>query len=162
ILLAADFGAMFGRPLYRQAELLVQFLHDDPSWLLGVFRPPGMQWRIVTPGLIFVYYAAFIALVMRAREVTSRRRVVAAGVAYGLLFYVLFYYWTAVALGLLLGMLVDAGRRRLYLQVSWIGGLIGLPIVISGLLMRHSAAEALVRFNLFLPVARWDALSCSI
>ena len=28
--------------------------------------------------------------------------------------------------------------------------------------MRLSAAEALLRFNLFLPVARWDSLSCSI
>jgi hypothetical protein len=66
VLLTADFGSMFGRPLVQQADLLGGFLRQDPSWFLGMFRPPGMQWRVVTPGLIFVYYATFLALLLRA------------------------------------------------------------------------------------------------
>jgi hypothetical protein len=162
VLLTADFGSMFGRPLVRHADLLGRLLRQDPSWLQGFFRPPGMQWRVVTPGLIFVYYAAFLALLVRAREAPSRRRTVAAGLAFGLLFYVYFYYWTAVTLGLLLAALLDTGRRRLYVHVGGLGWLLGLPVLVSGFRMRGWAAEALMRFDLFLSVARGNVLSYSV
>jgi hypothetical protein len=162
LLLTADVGAMFGAPIYRQADVLGQIVRGDDTWFRGDFRPPGMQWRITTPGEIFLYYAGFLVLMLRAREAPNRSRLVAAGAAFGLLFYVYFYYWTAAALGLLLGAQLDRGRRRMYLHVAWIGVLIGLPTIAAGLFLKGNATDALSRFDLFVPVPRLKSLSHSI
>src|SRR5207248_3204022 len=71
------------------------------------------QWRILNPVLCWPWWLAFFALVARAVAAPTRWRVVAAGVACGLLFYVYFYLWTAAVAGLVLAAVVSAALRRL-------------------------------------------------
>ena len=109
--------------------------------------------------MTMVYFLALIWSVLRAREVPSRARIVLAGFCFGLLFYVYFYYWTAVGLALLFALALDAGHRRIYFHVGWLGGLIGLPIVISDFLLkrgRPSVTDWLNRCDRFLAIGRFD------
>lgn len=155
ILLTTDIGSMFGAPLIHQATLARQLSisHIHP-WLRTSWRPAGVQWRVLTPGEIFIAFAIYLTLLLRAHARPSRGRIATAGAAFGMLFYIYFYYWTAAGLALLLGVLVDRGRRRVHLHVGWIGALIGLPWVVVGMLKHDASAEAFTRFNLFLPIGR--------
>jgi hypothetical protein len=79
----------------------------------------------------------------------------------GLIFYVYFYYWTAAGLALLIALAVDVGYRRVYFHIGWIGGLIGLPMVVSDFLLRKSepsVTDWLHRCNRFLTIGRFDGM----
>ena len=73
-----------------------------------------------------------------------------------------FYYWTAIGLALLVGWAFDAGHRRVYFHAGWIGGLVGLPAVIFGMIQRQTTlTEVLERLDLFLKCRRFDDLFIS-
>jgi hypothetical protein len=79
----------------------------------------------------------------------------ATGLGFGVLFYLYHYYWMAVGLGLVLGVLSDSGRRRVYLVAGCLGSLVGLPAVVNSILYRRAMpAGAFERIDAFLAVAR--------
>ena len=88
----------------------------------------------------------------------SRGRLLASGVGFGLLFHVYFYFWTSACLGLALAWLLDAGHRRVYFHTGWIGGLIGLPAIVAGAMLKKGSPEWLHRTDNFLPIARLSEL----
>ncbi|MBX6312331.1 MAG: hypothetical protein IRY99_05340 [Isosphaeraceae bacterium] len=99
-----------------------------------------------------------LCLLARARQRPSWPRVVGAGLSFGVLFHV-YYYWTAAGLGLLLALAPDAGHRRVYRDTAGIGGLIGLPALLSGLsLKRQAAPDWALRMDYWLPIPRFSEL----
>lgn len=159
LLLIADTGAMFGVPLWFPYLVTNEVRHGVSEWLRTPFRPAGVQWRVTTPGLIFLFIAVYLAVLMQARAQPQKRWIAAAGAMFGMLFYVYFYYWTAAALGLCLAFLFDRGKRAVYVHTAWIGLIIALPALGQGMTTRATASEALRRFDLFLPVSRYEAIS---
>lgn len=171
VFLLADIGLLSGRLFLNQfwyTALLVSgrgesivtgapVLGNVPI-LAGI---PGVcpQWRIITPGLSLAVLLLHLWLVARARTKLTWPRIVAAGIGFGLLFHTYFYYWTAAGLALVLALLLDAGHRRLYFHTGWIGGLIGLPAIISGFLIKQTySSDWLVRTDHFVPVGRFGHL----
>ena len=65
----------------------------------------------------------------------------AAGAAFGLLFYVYFYYWVAVAAALGLAAVSDLRRWRTYAGVLVVGSALGAPALIANMLTKATAAE---------------------
>lgn len=131
-LTVSDPGFVGGQPWFRQAQITAQVLSGRiPADLLDNRPQIHREWRVITPAISLPFLLAFAWLLSRAREAPSRGRIVASGIAYGLLFHVYFYFWTAatVALGLLA--LVDRSKRRVALGTGVLGGLIGLPAVLS-------------------------------
>jgi hypothetical protein len=171
IFLLADIGLLAGRPLVNQATYLVRLVTGDgerhfvTTPVLGnvpvLAGIPGVcpQWRIITPGLNLVFLLMYLWLLARARTKPTWPRIVGAGVGFGLLFYAYFYYWTAAGLALVFALVLDASHRRVYFNTGWIGGLVGLPPVISSaLLKRATSPDWLHRSDLFLPISRFSQL----
>ena len=78
---------------------------------------------------------------------------------FGLLFYVYFYYWTAAGLALVLAWALDAGHRRVYFHAGWIGGLLGLPGVVSDFFLKqHLSPDFFVRCDRLVPIGRFTEL----
>ena len=84
-----------------------------------------LEWRIINPATTMVYLIAFIWAVLRAREAPTRARIATAGLTFGVLFYVYFYYWTAAGFAILIALVLETCHRRVYFQTGWIGGLSG-------------------------------------
>ena len=121
----------------------------DPSWVA----------KSITPATTMVYLIALIWAVLRAREAPSRSRIAVAGLTFGLLFHVYFYYWTAAGLALILALALDAGYRRVYFHVGWIGGLIGLPAILADFIWTHGRPnDWLLRIDKFVSIGRFDEL----
>jgi hypothetical protein len=159
VVLLCDGGLIEGRPIYRQAARSAQVAAGQGGGLFAGKPDLHPEWRISTPGVTMAYLIALLWAVSRAREVPTRGRIALAGLTFGLLFYVYFYYWTAAGLALLIALALDAGHRRVYFQVGWIGGLIGLPSVISDYLLKQkTASDWLERTDKFLPIGRFDEL----
>ncbi|MBX6314799.1 MAG: hypothetical protein IRY99_18060 [Isosphaeraceae bacterium] len=161
ILLLADHGSSIGQPLFRHMVCLGQWLSAEFGGQSGFDLKSlhNITFRIANPGLTLIYLLLHLWLIARARERPTWPRIIAAGLGFGLLFYVYFYYWTAAGLALMLALLLDAGHRRVYFHTGWIGGLIGLPAVISGILLKRSTAlNWQLRSDFFVPIARFSEL----
>lgn len=117
------------------------------------------QQRILNPLLVWPWWLAFLALTARAVSRPQLFRAIAAGVACGLLFHVYFYLWTTAVVGLSLAAIVDRTRWRIYLAVLVLGGLIGLPAIVSAARYRAEfGSDWLHRTDKFLPIGRFDEL----
>src|SRR6185295_2632837 len=82
-----------------------------------------------------------------------------AGIGLGLLFYTYFYFWTSATLALLLGLIVDLPRHKVYFHTGWIGGLIGLPsLLLDAAAKSASSTDWLHRSNKLLPISRFSEL----
>ncbi|HEV3167954.1 MAG TPA: hypothetical protein VGZ22_28390 [Isosphaeraceae bacterium] len=170
-LMLADIGSISGRLLVNHVWYFTM-LATGQSERLMLASPvlgtvpilagiPGAcpQWRIITPGLSFAFLLVYVWLVARARARPTWPRLVAAGVSFGLLFHIYFYYWTAAGLALLLALALDAGHRRVYFYTGLIGGLLGLPALISGFLIKRAyPADWLERSDVFVPIGRLSHL----
>ncbi len=161
VILLSDPGLVHGFPLIRLVNRAIK-IALAPS---HSFFPGGqwiyLGWRVVNPAMTMPYLMAFIWAVTRARASPTHCRIVVAGLVFGLLFYVYFYYWTAAGLALVLAMALDAGHRRVYFHSGWIGGLLGLPAVVSDFLLKQrlpSVTESLLRQERFMPIGRFDEL----
>jgi hypothetical protein len=170
-LMLSDIGSICGRLLVNQFWYFTMLVTGQServmitSPVLGtvpiIAGIPGVcpQWRIITPGLSFAFLLLYVWLVARARARPTWPRLVGAGVGFGLLFHVYFYYWTAAGLALLLALALDAGHRRVYFHAGWIGGLLGLPSVVEGFLFKRSnPADWLERSDVFVPIDRFSHL----
>lgn len=171
VILLADIGLIAGRPLVNHfwyfTELVTgrsdKLMMSAPSLgyvpiLSGI---PGVcpQWRIITPGLSLAFLLLDLWLLARARAQPSWGRIVGAGAGFGLLIHTYFYYWTAAGLALLLGLLIDPERRKVYFHAGWIGGLIGLPAILANARVKHAyPADWLERSDHFVPIDRFSHL----
>jgi hypothetical protein len=127
VYLLSEGGLLEAKPLFRQFKhTLMSLAGLDFELFLG---KPQMhpEWRIITPGLSLGALLLFVILHARARERPTRARIIASGLAFGLLVHTYFYFWIAVAGGLVLAMLIDRPAWRTHLHALWIGGLAGLP-----------------------------------
>ena len=122
---------------------------------------PGVcpQWRIITPGVSFAFLLFHLWLVARARARPTWLRIVGAGIGFGLLVHTYFYYWTAAGLALVLALVLDAGRRKVYFHTGWIGGLVGLPAIVANILIKRSyPSDWLERCDVFVAIGRLEHL----
>ena len=159
VFMLADVGATKGLPLARTAILAGQMATGRGGALFDDFPRVQPEWRIITPAMSLAFLLLHLWLLARARDRPTAARIAAAGAGFGLLFYAYFYYWTAAGLALLVALALDAGRRRVYFFTGAIGGLIGLPAVVSGMLAKHATApDWLPRNDTFLPIARTSEL----
>jgi hypothetical protein len=159
LILLCDHGLTYGTPfvrLFRWAAISALLPAISPlaggNWI-------HLEWRIINPATTMVYLIAFIWAVLRAREAPTRAWIATAGLTFGVLFYVYFYYWTAAGLAILLALVLDVGHRRVYFHAGWIGALIGLPAILSDYLIMHSRpADWLARNDRFVPIGRFEHL----
>jgi hypothetical protein len=154
-LLLTDCGLLFGRPIVRQIGVAARVALGRTDDLLATLPQIHTEWRILSPGLSLAWLLLFLGLLDRAREAPTRKTIALAGISFGLLFYVFFYSWTAAALALALALAIDAEKRRVHAHTAWIGGLVGLPALVSGM---RSPTEWLLRSDLFLPIPRTSEL----
>jgi glycosyltransferase involved in cell wall biosynthesis len=155
----ADTGLLTGHLFIRQCLVSYQVLSGQTAELLANKPIIHEQWRIITPGLSLMFLLIYLWSLSRVRREPSGSRCAHAGLAFGLLFYVYFYYWTAALLGLCLAAILEAGHRRIYVHTAWIGGLLGIPAVISGYLLKHSGlSDWSLRNDYFLPIFRFSEL----
>jgi hypothetical protein len=159
LLLLNDFGMLEFRPLVRPWLVAWQVLTGQTGGLFDTKPLVCTQWRIATPCLTMPYLLLFVGLHARARLAPSQLRRFASGVGFGLLFYVYFYYWTAAALALGLAVVFDAGHRRVSWDTAWIGGLLGIPSLVSSYLVKRATApDWLLRSDKFLAIDRFSEL----
>jgi len=162
--LVADIGNFPRHPFYKQVVAFFQTFVGPIPGFADYFHSGHVElhqhFRIINPGVSLPFLWFHIYLLMRARDRPTAGRVVASGVSFGVLFYIYFYYWTAAGLALLLGLLVDVGRRRVYWQSGWIGVVVGLPSLISSAALKRNADPSwAVRNTLFAKIPRTRDLS---
>jgi hypothetical protein len=148
-------GLLLGRPIARQVGVAARVALGRADDLLATLPQVHTEWRILSPGLSLAWLLLFLGLVDRAREAPTKKTIALAGISFGALFYVFFYSWTAAALALALAFAIDAEKRRVHAHVAWIGALVGLPAILSGMQAR---ADWLLRSDLFLPIPRTSEL----
>lgn len=159
IFFMADVGVFSANPLWKQGVVAFQAATGRAPGLFDTFPQLLVQWRIITPALSFGYLLLHIWLLARARERPTWPRLFASGIGFGLLFHSYFYYWTSAGLALVLALALDAGHRRVYFHTGWIGGLIGLPAIVSGYLVKRAySPDWLHRTDNFLPIARFSEI----
>jgi hypothetical protein len=159
MILLSDGGLISGHPLFRQATHSAMIMSGRGDSLLSGSPILHPEWRICTPALTMAYLIVTIWAVSEARNVSSRGRIALAGLTYGLLFYVYFYYWTSVGLALVIAMVLDFRHWRAYFKIGLIGVIVGLPSLVTDLLMKNSTtADWLPRTDKFLQIGRFDEL----
>lgn len=159
VFLMADIGLLTSHLLVKQMAVFSQLVAGQPGALFETNPQIHVQWRIISPALSLAFLLIYLWFLARARTRPTWSRITWSGLAFGLLFYAYFYFWTAAGLGLLLAMVLDAGHRRVYFHTSWIGGFIGVPSLASGVLLKQStSSEWLLRHDLFLPISRFSEL----
>lgn len=161
IVLMGDAGILWLRPVGLQVNYVFRLALDMPGNLLDASPRVHPQWRLISPGLSLGPLLIHVWLAARALERPTMGRVAAAGIGFGVLFYVYFYAWTASGLALAILGLAAVARRRW--PASWtiglIGTVVGAPAVVSGMMLRRSAAAGwLQRSDKFLPIGRLDEL----
>ncbi len=153
IIMLVDCGVSTAEPLVIQAVRTFQtavgrlpVLYDGQD-LLG-------QWRIIDPALGMPFLLLQVFFVSVAVEKPQGRSVpLAAGISTALLFYVWFYYWTAVVAALVVGFVLDRHARRTYAKILGIGLAAGAPAIIEGLITRSLLdQQAFHRIGFFAPV----------
>ncbi len=159
-LLLADAGLMFATPAFRSVRIAIAVLTGQSLSELRAFPMVFPQWRIITPAANIFSLLLNIILMQRARDRPTRLNLVLAGLSVGLLFHTYFYYWTAAGLALALCFVLDAGHRRIYFHSGWIGGLVGLPVIVAGMqLKRAGLIDWMARSSTFLPIPRTSGLT---
>ncbi len=159
IFFLVDTGIFSANPFWRQWLVAQRLAVGQVAGLLDAYPSLLIQWRIITPGLSFAYLLLHIWLISRARDKPSHGRILLSGIGFGLLFHCYFYFWTAAGLALVMALVLDAGHRQVYFHTGWIGGLVGLPAVVSGYLIKRAfTSDWLHRTDNFLPIARFTEL----
>jgi hypothetical protein len=159
LLLLTDIGMMEFRPLVRLGLVAWQLMSGHTGDLFTTKPLIFKQLRIASPCLTMPYLLLFLGLHARAHRTPSLLRQIVSGLGFGLLFYVYFYYWTAALLALALAAVLDAGHRRVSVNTTWIGALLGVPGLVSSYLLRRSTAEDwLLRSDKFLAIDRFSEL----
>jgi hypothetical protein len=150
-----DSGWLVMRPFVHQWTLLASVLLNRSGEIFAHNPSIHRDWRIISPVVVLPFLILHIWALRRSVENFSPVRVVCSGLAFGLLFFAYFYFWTAAGLALLLGVFVDRARWRIYFHTGWIGGLAGVPELARMLLTRQGqGSEWMQRFDEFVPIPR--------
>jgi hypothetical protein len=156
--LLTDGGMISGQLLYAHAKA-VAALMALPAGTLIEQRHGLTQWRILNPSLSLPWLLVYLWLVARAIKVPSAWRTGMAGAAFGLLFHVYFYLWTAAGLGLLVAAVLDPKRWKTYLPIGCIGVALGAPALWHNYSFRQAyGTEWMLRSDKFLPVGHLNEL----
>ncbi len=118
--LLADPGVLNGQLGYALSKATAKAVLHPEALATSPDTPNAMsltQWRLLNPVLSWPWWLVFFWATGRAVAVPSRWRILGAGVACGLLFYVYFYLWTAAIVGLVLTIGIDRQRWRVWLGV---------------------------------------------
>lgn len=159
IILMTDIGVNSGWIMYRHFITATKIAVGNPGNLFQTYPQLLFQWRIITPGMSLAYLLLHMWLFHLALSKPTRMRILLAAASFGLLFYVYFYFWTSATLALLIGMLIDAKNRKIYLSVGIFGILFGLPqLVINARIKTNSNQEWLPRTDNFLPIPHFSEL----
>jgi hypothetical protein len=160
IFFLTDIGMLEFRPLLRLPWVAWQVASGRPGALFASKPMIFRQFRLATPCLTMPYLLLFIGLHARARSIESGYRQIAAGLGFGLLFYVYFYYWTAAALALTITTAFDTGHRRVSLNSALIGGFVAIPSLVASYRTQASTpVDWLHRSDKFLAIGRFTELS---
>ncbi len=154
-----DDGVTDGRPMDRTVVKLIELTRPASGLLSEEWVPYLRQYRLITPGNSWFFMGLFVLLLLRARRLETRSSTAWTAGAFGLLFYVYFYYWTAAGATLVLLCLFDRPRWRRYVAVGLGGALLGLPALLANSSAKHTQGEGwLQRLDLFLPVHHFDGI----
>lgn len=156
IVLLLDCGAREGAPVLESARaLVISIVVGAHNFFVSPRYDFLSPWRIVDPALGMPFVLLNLGLVVRAVKRPTPASIVLAGISTGLLFYVYFYFWTAVLLALAIALLLDRASYRAYAGTLLIGGILGAPSLIWGLSVRRAVSlEALQRMDLFIAIPR--------
>jgi hypothetical protein len=158
-ILLSDSGMITSHLLVKQWQLVARVLTGRVGDLFGSLPRLHPEWRIVNPGPTLPFLLFHVWTLARARARPTLDRLALSGLAFGLLFSVYFYYYTAACVALGLALVLDSGHRKVYAHTLWIGGLVGLPALLSALSFSHSTpADWLLRTDKFLPIPRFSRL----
>jgi hypothetical protein len=154
VVLMVDCGAREGVPLLESARAFMSSMVVGAHSFFGLPRYDFVSpWRIVDPSVGLPFVLLNIGLVVRAVRRPTATSILLAGISTGLLFYIYFYFWTAVLLALAIALLLDRASYRAYAGTMLIGGILGLPSLISGLSVRRAVSlEGLQRMDLFIAI----------
>jgi hypothetical protein len=154
-----DVGMLEFKPLLRLAWVVWQVASGHPGLLFESNPMIFRHFRIATPCLTMPYLLLFIGLHVRARAFPTLRRQIVAGISFGLLFYVYFYFWTAAAIALVIAAVLDPPHRRLSLHSGAIGGLLAVPtLCLSMQTWASASADWLHRSDKFLHIPHFAEL----
>jgi hypothetical protein len=155
VFLLTDGGWLVMRPFVYQGAALARVVLGRSAELFAHNPSIHREWRIVSPVVALPFLFFYLWALRRSVEKFSPAGVFCSGLAFGLLFFAYFYFWTAAGLALLLGFLVDSAHWRTYFHTGWIGGLVGSPELARMLFTRHGAgSEWMQRFDEFVPIPR--------
>jgi hypothetical protein len=153
-----DSGMMFGQLIRRELEIVVSLAKGSDWFLTGVPRLMP-HFRVVTPGLAMPALLFHFGAILRARQGGIPVWWVLAVGSFGLLFYVYFYYWTMVAIGLALAVVCDRAGWRLYVLVLFGGLILGAPALWEQFQVRESTSpDWLLRTNKFVAIGHFEEL----
>ncbi len=141
ILMLSDQGFVEGQPLRLHLQTGWHLLSGDNSAEMEGMSRILRQFRLITPGVSWVWLGAAVLATRRWTLGSSAAWFWTASVAFGLLFYVYFYYWVAFTAALGLAALADNRRWRRYAGVLVTGGALGVPSLVSSVLTKATAAE---------------------
>ncbi len=153
-----DCGVQNAHMLHKQFRVLYNVMVHGIEGPISVIPNLLLQWRIMTPGLSYLFLLMAILGVSHAvRNPDGKKNWIIAGIGCGVLYYIYFYFWTTISLALFLFFLVFAERRKELFIAGITTILVGLPAVISNFLFKQNAnPEWLPRLDYFLPIDRFS------
>ncbi len=162
LILMTDRGMVHGTLFYRYLGDIKNIITNTPiHFPTDLEYPyfPLIQWRLITPGLSLSFLLIHIWSLRFSLNRPNKARILLAGVGYGLLFYVYFYYWTTATLAMLIAILIDFKNRKTYLFVGFLGLVVGLPsIIINASIKARTNSDWLPRTDNFLPIPHFSEL----
>jgi hypothetical protein len=159
LLLMADGDLLTGRLFLRQVAVTGDLLAGGAQQLLATKPNLMPQWRIMTPGLSLGFLLVYTWALLRAIDLRTRMALALAGAAFGILFYVYVYYWTAAGLSLLACAALFPRDRSVFVTTGVVGGLLGAPAVIRDSLFRAEwNADWLARTDKFVEIGHFQEL----
>jgi hypothetical protein len=165
VFLLTDGGWIVMRPFIYPWSVLAGVVLERSGEVFAHNPSIHREWRIISPVVVLPFLFVYLWALRRSVQKFSRTfswsffgsGVVWSGLAFGLLFFAYFYFWTAAGLGLLLGIVVDRERWRVYFHTGWIGCLIGAPELARMLVTRSAAgSEWMQRVDVLVPIGRWS------
>jgi hypothetical protein len=155
----ADAGWLDSRPIVTQLIDVVRVVTGRAEPLMNGIPRIFTHWRCGTPSVTVAYLLLSAVLLDRARRLETWPRLLAAGVGFGLLFYVYFYYWTAAVIALGLAWAFDSGRRWVYVKVGLVALAVALPALVADVALKRSTApDWLTRSDKFLTIGHFAEL----
>jgi hypothetical protein len=154
-LLLTDAGLVEGTLFYTHAKMIGMLLAAQAPQPLSLLP----QWRILNPSLSLPWLLLYLWLAARAVSDPTPLRRLLAGLAFGMLFHVYFYLWTAAVLGLLVSLVLDPKHLRTYVSLGVIGLMVGAPALWQTWALRRSwGTEWMLRQDKFLPIGHFSEL----